>query len=59
MNVSLSQTAELVTRPAAYGLAAQTVVALPPSSLDPAAGQMRVYIGGVLVIREYDPTTDA
>ena len=32
-----------------------TVVALPPSDLDPAEDEMRVYRNGVLIIREYDP----
>lgn len=31
------------------------VVALPPSSLDPAEDEMRVIVNGVEVIREYDP----
>lgn len=59
MTVSVAQTSELVTLPGAYGLTPQTVVALPPSTLDPGSGQMRVYIGGVLVIRAFDPTSDA
>jgi hypothetical protein len=46
--------AELATIPGAL-VAARTVVALPPSDLDPADDEMRVYVNGVLVIREYDP----
>jgi hypothetical protein len=41
-----------------WGLVPQTVVALPPSDGDPAAGQMRVYVNGVLVIRNYDETME-
>lgn len=35
----------------------QTVVALPPSSDDPASNVMRVRVNGVLITRQYDPTT--
>ena len=45
--------ADLATIPGVAG--ARTVVALPPSDLDPAEDEMRVYAGGILVIREYDP----
>lgn len=46
--------ADLATIPGAL-VGARTVVALPPSDLDPAEDEMRVYAGGLLVIREYDP----
>ena len=36
-------------------VAARTVVALPPSDLDPATDEMRLRMGDVEVIREYDP----
>lgn len=38
-------------------VAPQTVVALPPSSDDPAANLMRVVVNGVTITRTYDPTT--
>ena len=58
---------------AVNGATAATIVALPPSSLDPdgtgygggySVGyfgwrQMRVYAGGALVRRNYDPDIDA
>lgn len=47
--------ADLATIPGVIGVAARTVVALPPSSLDPVGDEMRVRIGGIEVIREYDP----
>ena len=52
MNRSLQ--ADLATLPDAVAVAPRTVVALPPSDLDPVADQMRVYVGGSLVVREYD-----
>ncbi|MCA1569304.1 MAG: hypothetical protein LC798_03070 [Chloroflexi bacterium] len=45
------------TASGAYGLTPQTVVAIPPSSLDPWANQIRVRINGVEVSRPYDPAT--
>lgn len=36
-------------------VASRTVVALPPSDLDPSEGEMRVRINGVEYIRHYDP----
>lgn len=48
--------ADLATIPGVAG--ARTVVALPPSDLDPADDEMRVYAGSVLVIREYDPVLE-
>lgn len=47
--------ADLRTIPVAVNIASRTVVALPPSDLDPAADEMRVYVRGQLIIREYDP----
>jgi len=35
-----------------------TVVGLPASDLDPAAGKLRVYVNGVLTIRDFDPTME-
>jgi hypothetical protein len=43
---------------AVYGVGTSTVVALPPSDLDPAADKMRVYVNGVLTIRDYDPVME-
>jgi len=40
----------------AYGLGGQTVVALPPSSLDATNATIHVYINGALLLRQYDPT---
>lgn len=37
-----------------YGIAPAMVAALPPSTLDPSVGQMRVYVDGVLTVRPYD-----
>ena len=71
---------DLATIPDGVGIAARTVVALPPSDLDPSIvvggtgydsttaydatttyfatylfDQMRVYVNGALVLRDYDP----
>ena len=46
--------ADLATIPDVAGIAARTVVALPPSSLD-SAGLMRVRINGAETTRAYDP----
>jgi hypothetical protein len=49
--------ADLSTVPV-YGVGSSTVVALPASDLDPAADKMRVYVNGVLTIRDYDPVME-
>lgn len=53
MTVSATLQATIATSPNAY-VAAQTVVAIPPSDLD-SADQMRGYVGGILTLRDYDP----
>lgn len=58
MSASSKLEATLATAPNVYSIAAQTVVALPPSTLDPAANLMRVVINGVVLTRPYDPTME-
>ena len=55
MTIARSLEADLATVSDAVNIGPRTVVALPPSDLDPAADEMRVYVSGQLVIREYDP----
>ncbi len=50
--------ADVTTVPNAHGVAPQTVVALPPSDLDPAPGKMRRVINGVEYVVDYDPTME-
>lgn len=53
--------ASLRTISDSVGIAPRTVIALPPSDLDPAEDEMRVRVGvtetfaGAEIIREYDP----
>ena len=47
--------ADLATVSDAVNIGARTVVALPPSDLDPAADEMRCFASGLPFIREYDP----
>lgn len=57
MTVTARIAAKLDTAQATY-VTPQTVVALPASSLDPAADKMRVRINGVEITREYDPVLE-
>ena len=59
MTVSVSLQADLATIPDVVGITARTVVTLPPSDLDPHADKMRVYVGGSLIERDYDPALEA
>ena len=45
--------ADLDTAPSIAG--AHTVVALPPSSIDPVSDEMRVMVNGTLIYRAFDP----
>jgi hypothetical protein len=54
MTVAAALVAQTATVANAYGIAPQTVVALPPSDLDPAADEMRLRINGVEYTRQYD-----
>ena len=56
MTVTSRLVASTATVANTYGLVPQTVVALPPSDLDLAEDEMRVYLGGVLTTRHFDPT---
>lgn len=42
-----------------HGLSGRSVVALPPSTSDPSADRMRVFVNGVETPRAYDPETEA
>ena len=55
MTVSAAIEAILTTAPGAYGIAARTVVAIPPSSLDPWPNTVRVRVGNTEITRTYDP----
>ena len=55
MTITTRLVAELHTIPDVTGIAARTIVALPPSDLDPAEDEMRLRMGDIEVIREYDP----
>jgi hypothetical protein len=55
VSITASLVAELVT---VSGAPYQTVVALPPSSLDPTPGKIRVVISGTVVERPYDTTME-
>lgn len=50
--------ATLRTLTAIYATPALTVVPVPPSAADAAAGVMRVYIGGALCLEPYDPVLE-
>lgn len=50
--------ADVTTVANAHGVAPQTVVALPPSDLDPAPDLMRRRINGVEYTIAYDPTME-
>lgn len=54
----LSMEADLATIADAVGIAPRTVVALPPSSVDPVWDEMRVVINGRVVLRAFDPGED-
>lgn len=58
MTYSVSLDADVRTIPTGNGVAPSSVVALPPSDLDPGPDQMRVYVDGTLTIRRYDPTME-
>lgn len=45
---------ELDTAAAISGLGTQTVVAIPPSAAEAAAGRMRVLVNGVETLRRFD-----
>ncbi len=47
--------ADLAIIPNLTGVSGRTVVALPPSDADPLWNEMRVFVGGVLVSRAFDP----
>ena len=55
MTVSASLQADLDTIADAVGIGASTVVALPPSDVDPVWDEMRVFINGTLIYRAFDP----
>lgn len=50
--------ADLATIPDIAGIAARTVVALPPSDVDPVSDEMRVVINGAVILRAFDPGED-
>ena len=47
--------ADLAVIPDVDGIAARTVVALPPSDVDPVWDEMRVVINGAVIYRAFDP----
>lgn len=55
MRVAVTFEADLGTITDATYVAPRTVVALPPSDIDPIWDEMRVLIQGVLISRAYDP----
>jgi len=57
VTVTARLAAQLATTANPY-VTPQTVVALPPSSLDPSTTQMRLYVNGALVLRDYDPAME-
>lgn len=59
MTLSASIQAELWTLTPAYGLAAVTVLAVPPSSVDPWPNEERVRIQGAETFRSIDPDIQA
>jgi len=57
MTLTATFEAALHVQSSAY-VSPQTVVVLPPSTLDPAADQMRVVVNGVQITRQYDPAME-
>lgn len=55
MIVALTLEADLATIPGVVNVAARTVVALPPSDVDPLWDEMRVVVAGTLISRAFDP----
>lgn len=57
MTVTRYIEADLLTVPDAV-VGARTVVAIPPSAADAAAGLIRVEVSGVEITRAYDPVLE-
>lgn len=58
MRVHAAFEAELGTVTDAVNVSPRTVVAIPPSDIDPIWDEMRVVVQGVLISRAYDPGDD-
>lgn len=59
MSVQPKLVATTQTIATAYGVIAQRVVAIPPSSVDPWPTQIRVRINDFEISRPYDPDSEA
>ena len=57
MTVSLRLVAETAVTTSPY-VTGMTVVALPPSDLDDEDDEMTVYVAGVPIARQFDPTME-
>lgn len=55
MTVTAYLQADLATIPDGVNVGARTVVAVPPSDIDPVWDEMRVAINGSIILRAFDP----
>lgn len=57
MSLARRLVADTAVASSAY-VSGMTVVALPPSDLDPDPNEMRVYVAGALIYRQFDPVIE-